>query len=174
MPRRNVIVAIMAAAAFVIGLACQDVASQSQTPFARRAASVASAAATGRLARPGASRNWKGIWSSGYIETPARTARRSRRPGVPDRRGGAQGARDGWPGQQDHSTGGTANTAPRPGDTGTYNSVFSGRGRDVIRTRRTSQVIDPKDGKIPWKPEVREQRGQGSVHEHRYPGARSR
>jgi hypothetical protein len=32
-----------------------------------------------------------------------------------------------------------------------YNTAWSGRGREVIRTRRTSQIIDPKDGKIPWK-----------------------
>ena len=60
--------------------------------------------------------------------------------------------------QQDHSTGGARPTAPRQGgDVGTYNTIFSGRGRDVIRTQRTSLIIDPPDAQIPWKPGVREQ-----------------
>jgi len=34
---------------------------------------------------------------------------------------------------------------PRPVDFQPYNTAFSGRGRDVIRTRRTSQIVDPAD-----------------------------
>ena len=155
MPYRNVGVAVMAAAAFVIGLAWQDVASQSQTPSAPAGGAVATGTAT-VTRTPWGAPELEGIWSSGYIETPLER---------PDEIGGREFLTDEevrkelarLAGQQDHSTGGTANAAPRPGDTGTYNSVFSGRGREVIRTRRTSQVIDPKDGKIPWKPEVREQ-----------------
>jgi hypothetical protein len=97
----------------------------------------------------------QGIWSSGYIETPLER---------PDEFDGREFLTDDdvrkelerLKGGQDHSTGGTAPIKDRPGDTGTYNSAFSGRGRDVIRTRRTSQVIDPRDGKIPWRAEVRE------------------
>ncbi len=33
---------------------------------------------------------------------------------------------------------------------GAYNEAFTGRGKEVIRTRRTSLVIDPPDGKIPF------------------------
>ena len=32
---------------------------------------------------------------------------------------------------------------------GAYNDIFSGRGRDVIRTKRTSLIIDPPDGRLP-------------------------
>lgn len=32
---------------------------------------------------------------------------------------------------------------------GAYNDAFSGRGDKVIRTKRTSLIIDPKDGKVP-------------------------
>ena len=32
---------------------------------------------------------------------------------------------------------------------GAYNDAFTGRGKEVIRTRRTSLVVDPPDGKIP-------------------------
>ena len=32
---------------------------------------------------------------------------------------------------------------------GAYNEAFTGRGKEVIQTRRTSLIIDPPDGKIP-------------------------
>ena len=32
---------------------------------------------------------------------------------------------------------------------GAYNDAFTGRGKEVIRTRRTSLIVDPPDGKIP-------------------------
>ena len=35
---------------------------------------------------------------------------------------------------------------------GAYNSVFSSRGTTVVRTRRTSLLVDPPDGKIPYSP----------------------
>ena len=38
---------------------------------------------------------------------------------------------------------------------GAYNEAFTGRGKQVIRTRRTSLIIDPPDGKIPFTPEGR-------------------
>lgn len=41
---------------------------------------------------------------------------------------------------------------------GAYNDAYSGRGRSVIRTRRTSLIIDPPDGKIPYTPEGRTKR----------------
>lgn len=36
---------------------------------------------------------------------------------------------------------------------GAYNSVFSSRGTTVVRTKRTSLVVDPPDGKIPYSAE---------------------
>lgn len=36
---------------------------------------------------------------------------------------------------------------------GAYNSVFASRGTTVVRTKRTSLVIDPPDGKIPYSEE---------------------
>ena len=98
----------------------------------------------------------QGIWSSGYIETPLER---------PDEYGDREylseeeidAERQRLSAQQDHSTGGARPAAPRPGDTGTYNTVFSGRGRDVIRTRRNALIVDPPEAKIPWRPGVREQ-----------------
>ena len=37
----------------------------------------------------------------------------------------------------------------RPGDTGAYNDTFFERGTAIVRSRRTSLVIDPPDGRIP-------------------------
>ena len=76
----------------------------------------------------------QGIWSTGYIETPVER---------PDELGDQEyltdediaAERDRLAAQQDHSTGGEAPATPQAGDTGTYNTVFSGRGREVIRTR---------------------------------------
>ena len=99
----------------------------------------------------------QGIWSTGYIEVPLER---------PDEYGSREylteenllGERERLAGQQDHSTGGEPPTpAQAGGNVGTYNTAFSGRGRDVIRTRRTSLIIDPPDAKIPWKPGVRDQ-----------------
>jgi hypothetical protein len=102
----------------------------------------------------------EGIWSSGYIQTPLER---------PDKYNGREFLTDAemkeeqakMDASQDHSTGGKASTAARAGDTGAYNTVWSGRGREIIRTRRTSFVIDPPDGKIPWKPELREKMLKG-------------
>lgn len=98
----------------------------------------------------------QGIWSTGYIETPIeRPDGLAGREFLTDEDIQAEVAR--LAGQQDHSTGGAAPPRARQGDPGTYNSAWSGRGRDVIRTKRNSLIVDPADGKIPWKPGAREQ-----------------
>tara|TARA_B100001123_G_scaffold411037_2_gene506839 strand:- start:14244 stop:15272 length:1029 start_codon:yes stop_codon:yes gene_type:complete len=89
----------------------------------------------------------QGIWSSGYILTPLER---------PDRFEGREFLEENEKtdleneafSRLDHSVGGPRSDS---GDgTGTYNSAFSGSGREVISTGRTSQIIDPPDGKIPW------------------------
>ena len=98
--------------------------------------------------------NLQGIWSSGYVETPMERPKEfGGREFLTDAEVKAETSR--LLSAQDHSTGGTKPTVAREGDTGAYNTVFSGTGRDVIRTRRTSYVIDPPDGQIPHKPEMR-------------------
>ena len=42
---------------------------------------------------------------------------------------------------------------------GAYNDAFTGRGTEVIRTRRTSLIVDPPDGKMP--PLTREAQARG-------------
>ena len=96
----------------------------------------------------------QGIWSSGYILTPLeRPDEFEGREFVTEEEKAALEAAvlD----RVDASAGGTRQGGPSD-DVGTYNSAFSGFGREVIGSGRTSQIIDPPDGKIPWIPEVRE------------------
>ena len=96
----------------------------------------------------------QGIWTSGYILTPLER---------PDEFEGREFLTDEERAELeaavltrvDASAGGTRQSGPGD-DVGTYNSAFSGFGREVISTGRTSQIIDPPDGKIPWIPEVQE------------------
>jgi hypothetical protein len=46
-------------------------------------------------------------------------------------------------------------SAPRSGDPGTYNQIWFDRGTRAVGTRRTSLIVDPPDGRIPWRPEAR-------------------
>jgi len=47
---------------------------------------------------------------------------------------------------------------PQPGDTGSYNQFWFDSGTNVVKTRRTSLVVDPKDGRVPLRPEAEARR----------------
>ena len=87
-----------------------------------------------------------GIWSPGYTLTPLER---------PDEFEGREFLTDEevavLEGAQDASAG--RNFRPESGTVadveGAYNDEFTGRGKDVIRTRRTSLIVDPPDGRIP-------------------------
>lgn len=87
-----------------------------------------------------------GIWSPGYTLTPLER---------PDEFGDREFLTDEevavLEGAQLESAG--RNFRPESGTVadveGAYNDEFTGRGTEVIRTRRTSLIIDPPDGKIP-------------------------
>ena len=93
----------------------------------------------------------QGIWGAGYILTPLE------RPDQYEGRefltgdevaaleGGAAG-----PGRDRRAAAGTVADVE-----GAYNDAYSGRGRQVIRTRRTSLIVDPPDGRIPFTPQGR-------------------
>jgi hypothetical protein len=50
---------------------------------------------------------------------------------------------------------GRVDAPPRPGDPGTYNQIWFDPGTKVVPSRRTSLVIDPPDGRIPFTPHGR-------------------
>jgi hypothetical protein len=66
-----------------------------------------------------------------------------------------------------------ADGPPREGDPGTYNRFWSEAGTRVVSGRRTSLIIDPPNGRIPWKAGKREEServeasyGQGTFASH--------
>ena len=48
----------------------------------------------------------------------------------------------------------TADSAPKPGDVGSYNDFWFDSGTRVVATRQTSLVVDPPDGRVPVKPDA--------------------
>ena len=53
---------------------------------------------------------------------------------------------------------------PQPGDVGAYNQFWFDSGTNVVKTRRTSLVIDPPDGRVPVKPEAEAKRDYDLAH----------
>jgi hypothetical protein len=48
--------------------------------------------------------------------------------------------------------------APQAGDVGTYNQFWFDSGTRAVKTRRTALVIEPKDGRVPLRPEAEAKR----------------
>ena len=140
--------------ALVLGLAAFVAGGLAWQPALGQDAADGEAAAAWAAPRtPWGAPDLQGIWTSGYILTPLER---------PDEFEGREFLTEEEKAdleaavltRVDASVGGTRE---RGGDdVGTYNSAFSGFGREVISTGRTSQIIDPPDGRIPWIPEVRE------------------
>lgn len=53
---------------------------------------------------------------------------------------------------------------PAPGDVGAYNQVWFDSGTKVVKTMRTSLVVDPPDGRVPLKPEAEAKRDYDAAH----------
>ena len=53
---------------------------------------------------------------------------------------------------------------PKPGDPGNYNQFWFDSGTSVVKTRRTSLVVEPKDGRVPLKPEAEAKRDYNAAH----------
>jgi len=87
-----------------------------------------------------------GIWSPGYTLTPLeRPDEYEGREFLTDEEVATlEGAQDGSAGRNFRPESGTVADVE-----GAYNDEFTGRGKDVIRTGRTSLIVDPPDGKIP-------------------------
>ena len=99
-----------------------------------------------------------GIWSPGYTLTPLeRPAEFGDREFLTDDEVAAlEGAQDTSAGRNFRPEAGTVADVE-----GAYNDEFTGRGKDVIRTRRTSLIVDPPNGRIPPRtPEAIERIGE--------------
>jgi len=53
---------------------------------------------------------------------------------------------------------------PSKGDTGSYNQFWFDSGTKVVKTRRTSLVVDPPDGRVPVKAEAEAKRDYNLAH----------
>ena len=99
-----------------------------------------------------------GIWSPGYTLTPLeRPAEFGDREFLTDEEVATlEGAQDTSAGRNFRPESGTVADVE-----GAYNDEFTGRGKDVIRTRRTSLIVDPPNGRIPPRtPEAIERIGE--------------
>ena len=87
-----------------------------------------------------------GIWSPGYTLTPLeRPAEFGDREFLTDEEVAAlEGAQDSSAGRNFRPDSGTVADVE-----GAYNDEFTGRGKDVIRTGRTSLIVDPPNGAAP-------------------------
>jgi hypothetical protein len=53
---------------------------------------------------------------------------------------------------------------PQPGDVGNYNQVWFDQGTRIVKTLRTSLVVDPPDGRVPVRPEAEAKRAYDLAH----------
>jgi len=107
--------------------------------------------------------NLQGIWGAGYIYTPLERPDEfegrefltdDEATSLTDRQASTFGIGAG-------AGGGNTTGRPERGTLadvqGAYNDVYTGRGTEAIATGRTSLIIDPPNGKIPYLPGVKEQ-----------------
>ena len=62
------------------------------------------------------------------------------------------------------AAGNRVDRAPSAGDVGNYNQFWFDSGTKVVGTRRTSLVVEPKDGRVPVKPEAEAKRDYNAAH----------
>jgi hypothetical protein len=53
---------------------------------------------------------------------------------------------------------------PQPGDTGSYNQFWFDSGTKVVKSRRSSLVVEPNDGRVPVKAEAEAKRDYNAAH----------
>ncbi len=126
----------------------------------QEAASAADDYAPGQT--PWGDPNLQGIWGAGYIFTPLERPDdfEGREFLTDDEASSLQQRQESTFGIGAGAGGGNTTGRPERGTLadlrGAYNDAYTGRGTQVIATGRTSLVIDPPDGKIPYLPGARE------------------
>jgi hypothetical protein len=114
----------------------------------------------------------QGIWGAGYLLTPLeRPERFAGREFLTDEEVVAlEREQSESPGRNRRADRGSVADVE-----GAYNDAFTGRGHKVVKTKRTSLVVDPPDGRIPFTPEGLKRRpvrvvdpeaGPGGIADH--------
>jgi hypothetical protein len=65
---------------------------------------------------------------------------------------------------EEQAAGNRVDRAPKEGDVGNYNQFWFDSGTKVVKTRQTSLVIDPPDGRVPVRPEAEAKREYNMAH----------
>ncbi len=130
----------LAAVIVVVGLVTRSVAGQ---------APVAEADVFAPSRTPWGVPNLQGIWSPGYILTPLeRPDEFAEQEFLTD---------DDVAALEERATVRRRDVRSERGSVadveGAYNEAFTGRGKEVIQTKRTSLIVDPVNGKIPFTPQ---------------------
>ena len=150
MRQQGLVAATGVVAAVAVALLAASPTGQEQA--GREQADGADGAAAFEPARtPWGDPDLQGIWSPGYILTPLER---------PDEFAGQEFLTDeDVAALEERASVRRRDVRAAPGSVedveGAYNEAFTGRGKEVIRTRRTSLIVDPPDGKIPFTPHGR-------------------
>jgi len=136
-------------AVVIAGLALASLAPAAQT----RPAAPASSAPKAALARtPDGKPDLEGVWNFANITPLERPARFADKEFLTEAEAAAFEAA---------AAANRVDRAPRPGDPGTYNQFWIDAGTKVAGNRRTSLIVDPRDGKLPpYTPEGEKRRAE--------------
>jgi hypothetical protein len=128
------------AAVIALSLAATALAGQASKP-----SKTATGAVNSNVYRtPWGDPDLQGIWTGSTITPLERPAKFAGKKYLTEAEA-AQLEKDAVAGQVDR--------APQPGDPGTYNQIWFDPSSKVLPDRRTSLIVDPPDGRIPFTPE---------------------
>ena len=91
----------------------------------------------------------QGVWTSATLTPLERPARQAGRELLTDEEAAALE-------QQSAASRAASDGRSAPGSVGGYNQVWLDAGTRITGSRRTSLIVDPPDGRIPWRPGERE------------------
>jgi hypothetical protein len=98
----------------------------------------------------------EGIWSNATITPFERPAALANKPFLTDEEAAKL---------EEQSRRNRVDRPPRPGDVGNYNDLWLDSGTTVVKSRQTSLVVDPPDGRVPITPAAAAKREYNLAHE---------